>query len=132
MRSNVYLYGAAINCCKVSITIIGRIKLHYSETCATYPKLVIKNTQWSVSLGNQYTACLPTYQVGLISEQILWRSISILGHQDMRASGIIGYANYKYMKDVYMAYIIVMHTAQTIVADVDISEPLQNCARFLG
>ena len=47
-------------------------ELHYSGY-ATYPKLVIKNTQWSVSLDNQIIPCLPAYQVGLIYGQILWR-----------------------------------------------------------
>ena len=48
-------------------------ELHYSGY-ATYPKLVIKNTQWSVSLDNQIIYLIsPPYQVGLICGQILWR-----------------------------------------------------------
>ena len=40
-------------------------ELHYSEICATYPKLVIKNTHWSVSLDNQIIQPVsPAYQLG--------------------------------------------------------------------
>ena len=49
-------------------------ELHYSEMCATYPKLVIGNTQWSVSLDNQIIQ--PVSQLinwELICGQILWR-----------------------------------------------------------
>ena len=36
-------------------------ELHYSEMCA---KLVIRNTQWSVSLDNQIIPCLPSLSIG--------------------------------------------------------------------
>ena len=39
-------------------------ELHYSEICATYPKIVIKNTQCSVSLDNQIIPCLPSLSSG--------------------------------------------------------------------
>ena len=50
----------------------AREELHYSGY-ATYPKLVIRNTQWSVSLDNQIIPCLPSLSSGAHLWANLWR-----------------------------------------------------------
>ena len=57
----------------------------------------------------------------------------MLGHQNMRASGMNRSALqiHENFKDVCMAYIL-MHTAQTIVTDIDKLEPLEKIAKFLS